>query len=225
MGSWSEVEVMTDREKFDKDGYLFIPKLIIDPDNLYVEPPKDDNGLKISGILKHTSRNEPEFNPTEHQVNGSYSVYNNPNYRNLHRLIKQSLQNILNIDLHPTYFYERFYYAGQELVKHTDRPECEISVTLQVSSNSDESWPIYFMCPDSTTKTVSMKNGDAVIYKGCDIPHWREPLKSKYSKLQRKWKNFRKVDDDTYHHQVFFHYINAQGPYVHHAFDYLQQNH
>ena len=186
---------MTDREKFDKDGYLFIPKLIIDPDNLYAEPPKDDNGLKISGILKHTSRNKPEFNPTEQQVNGSYSVYNNPNYRNLHRLIKQSLQNILNIDLHPTYFFERFYYAGQELVKHTDRPECEISVTLQVSSNSDESWPIYFMCPDSTTKTVSMKNGDAVIYKGCDIEHWREPFRGNN------------------HAQVFLHYNLKDGKY------------
>ena len=29
----------------------------------------------------------------------------------------------------------------------------------------------------------------------------------------------QKKVDDTYHHQIFFHYVNAQGPYVHFAYD------
>jgi hypothetical protein len=26
-------------------------------------------------------------------------------------------------------------------------------------------------------------------------------------------------EDDTYHHQIFLHYVNASGPYVNFAFD------
>ena len=61
---------------------------------------------------------------------------------------------------------------------------------------------------------VNMKNGDAVIYKGCEREHWRYPLESKYNRLQRVFKK-----DDTYHHQIFFHYVNANGPYLPFAFD------
>ena len=64
-----------------------------------------------------------------------------------------------------------------------------------------------------------MKNGDMVIYKGCEREHWREPLESKYGKVKKFINNFQKKEDDTYHHQIFFHYVNAQGPFVHHAYD------
>jgi hypothetical protein len=29
----------------------------------------------------------------------------------------------------------------------------------------------------------------------------------------------RKLPDDTYHHQIFLHYVNANGPFCHCAFD------
>ena len=32
---------------------------------------------------------------------------------------------------------------------------------------------------------IKLNDGDAVIYKGCERPHWRDPLKSRYSKIQR----------------------------------------
>ena len=129
------------------------------------------------------------------------------------------LENILEIDLHPTYFYERFYYAGQELGRHTDRPACEISVTLQISTNLKEPWDIWFQKPDGKETSIKMKSGDAVIYKGCEREHWRLPMKSNYNKLQNKFRTFRKKEDDTYLHQIFFHYVDAQGPYVHYAYD------
>ena len=107
------------------------------------------------------------------------------------------------MDLLPTYYFDRFYYEGQKLARHSDRPSCEISATVQISTNRDEAWPIWFQRPDQTENSVSMKNGDMVLYKGCEREHWREPLTGK----------------DSYHHQIFFHYVNAQGPYVHYAYD------
>ena len=107
------------------------------------------------------------------------------------------------MDLLPTYYFDRFYYEGQKLARHSDRPSCEISATVQISTNRDEAWPIWFQRPDQTENSVSMKNGDMVLYKGCERDHWREPL----------------IGKDSYHHQIFFHYVNAQGPYVHYAYD------
>ena len=219
MGCRSEVEMMTDKETFERDGFLEVPEIIIDPKNLFTKPPKNHNGSRTSGSLKYNLRQEPQYDKDENQVPGSFSVYNNPKYREIHRLVRRVVQNILEIDLHPTYFYERFYYAGQELKRHSDRPACEISVTLQISTNLKEPWDIWFQKPDGKETSIKMKSGDAVIYKGCEREHWRLPMKSNYNKLQNKFRTFRKKEDDTYLHQIFFHYVDAQGPYVHYAYD------
>ena len=211
--------MMTDRETFERNGYLEIPKLIIDPKNLFAKPPKNQDGLRMSGCLRHFRRKEPDFVKGEPQVAGSFSIYNNPRYREIHRLVRKAVENILKMDLHPTYFYERFYYAGQQLERHTDRPACEISVTLQISTNLKESWSIWFQRPDGKESSVKMNSGDAVSYRGCERVHWRLPMKSNYNKLQNKFRNFRKKEDDTYLHQIFFHYVDAQGPFVHYAND------
>ncbi len=123
------------------------------------------------------------------------------------------------MELLPTYFYDRFYYVGQQLKRHSDRPACEVSVTLQISTNGKEPWPIWFERPDGSETYVLMKNGDATIYKGCEREHWRDPLQSRYNTWENKWRSFRKQEDDTYHHQIFLHYVDSQGPFVHHAND------
>ena len=64
-----------------------------------------------------------------------------------------------------------------------------------------------------------MHDGDAVIYKGCERSHWRFPLESRFNKVERKWNQIRKIYDDTYHHQIFMHFVNAQGPNAQYAYD------
>ena len=121
-----------------------------------------------------------------------------------------------------TYYYDRVYYVGQELVKHMDRDVCEISLTFQIGSNSKKPWPIWVKTPDIYDENrniikkgkevpICLNDGDAVIYKGCERPHWREPLKSKYTLLQRVAGKILGKREDTYHHQVFFHYVLADG--------------
>lgn len=202
--------MMKPKEFFNERGYYFVPQLITDIETLQSSIPKE------RGQITYYNNRMDKFDycPDESQVPGSLARYNIPTYRELHFIVKKKIENILEMDLHPTYFYDRFYFPGQELTKHTDRPACEISVTLQINSNTTKPWPIWFETPDEKEVSVSMKNGDACIYKGCERPHWREPLKSNYNSLQRIFKK-----DDTYHHQIFLHYVNANGPYVHCAFD------
>ena len=42
-----------------------------------------------------------------------------------------------------------------------------------------------------------LEEGDAVLYKGCEVDHWREPY-TEGTKLA----------------QVFLHYVDANGPYT-----------
>ena len=200
---------------FQENGYLHIPNLIIDPQSIKCDPPHNENGERMVGLLKMV---KGKYILDKDQVNGAFARYNFPLYDEAHNIIMKALEMHLGIDLLPTYYFDRFYYEGQMLEKHTDRVACEISVSVQVSSNSNRPWEFWFDTPNGV-KSVSMKDGDGVIYKGIDIPHWRNPLKSRHSKLKKMWYNIRNKIDDTYHHQIFFHYVNAQGDYVHHTYD------
>jgi len=91
----------------------------------------------------------------------------------------------------PTYAYGRFYSKDNDLIKHTDRPACEISVTLNL--NGDKEWPIWFTKPDNTAVPVTLKPGQAAIYLGMKSVHWRE-----------------KYEGEEYT-QVFLHYVKAKG--------------
>ena len=208
---------MTKNESFERDGYLFLPGLAKDVERC--SPPVDETGKRIAGQINYIRKDKYFYQPEEKQVIGSLARYNTPLYKQLHYAVRKKIEPILGIDLLPTYFYERFYYVGQQLYRHSDRPACEVSVTLQISTNSSNPWPIWFEKPNGEESYVLMENGDGAVYKGCEREHWRDPLQSKYNKAQRLWRSFKGKEDDTYHHQIFLHYVNSQGPFVHHAYD------
>jgi len=210
---------MTKNEFFEKNGYLSVPGLVQFPERIFCPPPTTEDGSRLTGRLNYIRKDKYQYFDKEKQVNGSLSRYNYPEYKQLFYLVRKQVEKRLGIDLLPTYFYERFYYAGQHLPRHCDRPACEISVTLQISTNSKKPWPIWFECPDGSEPYVAMKNGDACIYKGCEREHWRDSLESKYNNIEKFWRKRRGLEDDTYHHQIFLHYVNAQGPFVHFAND------
>jgi hypothetical protein len=91
----------------------------------------------------------------------------------------------------PTYTYARVYKEGSELIRHRDRPACEISLTLNLSKDSD--WPIYFQRPDGSETSVELKPGDAVMYLGCQSDHWRNKFEGQECV------------------QVFMHYVRSHG--------------
>jgi hypothetical protein len=102
-------------------------------------------------------------------------------------------------ELFPTYSYARLYGNGDELKIHSDRPSCEISVTIQLGRSHHYAWPIYM-----GGHRVDLAEGDGVVYKGCDILHWREPCNG---------------PEDYYSGQVFCHYVRANGPHVEYGGD------
>jgi hypothetical protein len=138
------------------------------------------------------------------------------------------LEKAIGKKLYNTYYYDRFYNPGQALSNHADRPACEISVTVHVSSNLKDPWPIWIKTPDTYSddkkteivekgenRSVILKPGDGMIYKGCERPHWREPMPGvKRNKIRKLFKK-----EELYYHQVFFHYVLADGIRANFAFD------
>jgi hypothetical protein len=107
------------------------------------------------------------------------------------------------LKLFPTYSYARLYALGEELKNHRDREACEISVSITLGFEGDV-WPI-FMCANedkSQATEVKMEIGDAVMYRGCDLYHWREAYK------EGQWQA-----------QVFLHYVDQDGPHAEWKYD------
>jgi Rps23 Pro-64 3,4-dihydroxylase Tpa1-like proline 4-hydroxylase len=91
----------------------------------------------------------------------------------------------------PTYVYSRIYRNGSVLTKHTDRPACEVSMTLHLGG--DKPWAIWIETPEREKRCVSLNPGDAMLYLGCIAPHWRDKF------------------DGEHYTQFFLHYVRSRG--------------
>jgi len=131
----------------------------------------------------------------------AYAIYGDPMGDSILDLAGHDISACVGTALSANYSYWRVYYQDNELIKHTDRPSCEISTTLCLgydTSNLDDDyvWPIYLQNPlKKTTVEVKLEPGDLIVYKGCDLVHWRDPFKG------------------INHAQLFCHYHDANGPH------------
>jgi len=203
----------TGHKDFDNKGFLFLKNLIEVTDLVETVP------LERGQV--HFEKNKvTNFVPVDEQVPGSLSRYNHPKFSNIQKEIQGKIEKIIGKELYPTYYYDRFYFTGHELTNHLDRDACEISVTLNISSNvGEKNWPFYVKSVDGEKSKIIMNQGDAVLYKGCERPHWRNKLESKYTGVSKFIRKVVKKRDDTYYHQIFFHYVLANGSRIHFAYD------
>ena len=113
------------------------------------------------------------------QVPETYSHYADIAMETLLLNVQPKMEKLTGLKLNPTYSYARIYKKGDILKRHKDRFSCEISTTLNLGGDP---WPIYL---DPTGKQgqagvkVDLKQGDMLIYSGCDLEHWREEFTGK----------------------------------------------
>ena len=215
----------TRNEFFERNGYLII-KNLCDPKKLFHPVPE------LRGQLNYKSKDLDDFEhiEVEGQVEGSIARYWHPQYRDVHTKIRLILEQAIGRKLYNTYYYDRFYFPGQALTIHADRPACEISVSVHVSTNIEENWPIWIKTPDIFTdsskmeliskgenRSVDLGPGDGMVYKGCERPHWRDPMPGLIETALAKAKG--NSDYSLYYHQIFFHYVLQDGIRAHHAWD------
>ena len=120
------------------------------------------------------------------QIPETYSHYSDIVMETLLQKVKPVMEEQSEIKLTETYSYARIYKKGDELKKHKDRYSCEISTTMHLGGDE---WSIYIE-PDIK---INLKQGDMLMYRGCELEHWREPFEGKDCA------------------QVFLHYNDASG--------------
>lgn len=132
-------------------------------------------------------------------VKKSFSYYAAPFTESMLLYLKEKIESIVNKNLEVTYSYMRIYYSNAELERHIDRESCEYSITLCIK-NDVKPWDIWFETKNGEV-SISLQEGDMIIYKGMELPHWR-----------KKYEGNEQI-------QFFLHYIDKQGLYINNILD------
>ena len=170
---------MNNTKFFRDNGYLIIPKIL------------SGELLDFIGIHAYNKARIEGINPDDDQIPNTPSFYGDYVMENLSDFLLPKIESAIGMKLLPTYTFFRVYKAGDILEKHRDRPSCEISISMSLRKRG-KIWPIYINNTD-----IMLEEGDAVLYKGCEVDHWREAY-TEGTKLA----------------QVFLHYVDANGPYT-----------
>ena len=133
------------------------------------------------------------------QVSGCIAKYDHVPFVEL--LVEKSttVSQLVGETVLPTYSYGRIYAEGNVLPGHVDKPECEISLTVNLDCT--EIWNIWIESPDGKRNNVSLCPGDAMLYLGMVGQHGREPFEGESCT------------------QLFLHYVRSRGEYFNHYFD------
>jgi len=122
-----------------------------------------------------------------------YVSYNDPVLRFFHQQLAPAITAFAGETVKPSYVYLASYQPGAELETHTDRAQCDFSVTLCLDYSPEPRkatpWPLHLHKPSGRV-TVFQAIGDALLYRGCQIPHSREALPEGHTSTS-----------------IFFHYV------------------
>jgi len=108
-----------------------------------------------------------------------YVAYNDPVARFFHRRIAATFSEVAGEPVKPSYVYLASYLSGADLKKHTDREQCEFSITFCLDFTPEPElatpWPISL---DTAAGKVSVYQtlGDGLAYRGTRLPHYRSTL-------------------------------------------------
>ena len=126
------------------------------------------------------------------QIPNTYSFYSDIAMETLMLKCQPIMEETTGLKLYPAYTYGRVYKKGDILKRHKDRFSCEISTTMNLGGDK---WAIYLEPSGEVGKKgvkVNLDPGDMLVYRGCELEHWREKFKGKCNV------------------QVFLHYNNTK---------------
>ena len=132
----------------------------------------------------------------DEQVPNTYSHYADIAMETLMLKCQPIMEKTTGLKLYPAYTYGRVYKKGDILKRHKDRFSCEISTTMNLGGDN---WSIYLEPSGELGKKgikVDLEAGDMLVYKGCDLEHWRKKFQGKQSV------------------QVFLHYNNIKTKFA-----------
>ncbi len=133
-------------------------------------------------------------------VPGAPALHGDPLMDAILQEVLPAVQSAIGEPLLPTYSYFRVYGANDTLPPHTDRNECEVSVSICVYTSGPE-WPLIIDDGLGTVQKLAGEPGTGAVYAGPDHSHWRTPFEGQE------------------HIQLFVHFVRADGAHAHLARD------
>ena len=168
---------------FSKDGFLIVRNLITSEEierlNTHLSD-RVEKGIYGGG-----------YTVTCPQAVGSPSFYGGDLMKSFQVDLLPRIEDNSKLDLYKTYSFARTYKKDDILAMHTDRPACEVSVTIDLGGDK---WPIWILDRYENPVKVDLNPGDGLLYRGCELSHWRSKFKG----------------DE--HSQIFVHYVEKGGP-------------
>jgi hypothetical protein len=108
-----------------------------------------------------------------------YKAHNEPVARFFHRYFTKIVSSVAGEPVKPSYVYMASYLSGAELKKHTDREQCEFSVSFCLDFSPEPEgatpWPLCLDTHEGTAR-VHQALGDGLFYRGTRVPHYRGRL-------------------------------------------------
>jgi predicted 2-oxoglutarate/Fe(II)-dependent dioxygenase YbiX len=173
---------------FEKNGFLVIKNFIT-----------KKRAKNLSKEFIKFCDNNPQECISDPQVPNTPAKHNYTSFLELLCEKTPEVSKILGETVLPTYCYSRVYKNGDVLEKHIDRDSCEVSLTVHL--DGDKEWEIFVETSDEKSTSIKLQSGDALVYNGCERPHWR----NQYS--------------GTFYSQVFLHYVKSKGSRQSYYFD------
>jgi hypothetical protein len=179
--------------EFVKKGWYYLPKIITPEEAIQI---KYQN---LCGAMNDLGSLEGHHDPERGRV---LTCYAPPSCAFVMKKVQPTLEHLLGEELIPSYWFSTTYHKGGWMNCHTDRPSCEISVTMNICG--DAPWPIKLKDLTGKRREVVTPVGDGLAYLGTIVPHWRSPL--------------RTHENDRFM-QLFLHFVRKNGPYADYAYD------
>lgn len=108
-----------------------------------------------------------------------YVAHNEEVARFFHHQLTPAVSAIVGQAVKPSYVYLGAYQGDTALAKHVDRDQCEFSITFCLDYSPEPqretSWSIDLHTPKGKV-SVFQALGDALFYRGCEVPHSRDRL-------------------------------------------------
>jgi hypothetical protein len=129
----------------------------------------------------------------DEQCSLRYKAYNDPIARFFHQQLTSAMSAFAGEPLKASYVYLASYQPGAILEKHIDREQCDFSITFCLDYSPEPryatQWPLH-LHKKSGKVTVFQALGDALLYRGCRLPHSRDALPEGHTSTS-----------------IFFHYV------------------
>src|SRR6266851_3212259 len=150
--------------EFVRTGYCVLPSVVPAPQ------------VKGLGRYYRTLVAAGDWAAGDEQVRLRHGWHNEAVARYFHHQLAGVVSRVTGEAVKPTYCYVSAYGEGAVLRPHVDRKQCTFTVSLWLDNGANlpaETWPLWFQT-DIGKVPVTQQSGDAVVFLGCDLPHWRE---------------------------------------------------